>query len=115
VPMRLGFANENAAGLPGVRLAEISGVPLTIDVFDYSGLCKMTEVYETNPHIAHSLCAKLSAAEEAAERGDPQAKIGALDAYRNEVEAQTDKTLTLHQAGVLATLEKVLISGSDSR
>ena len=107
-PMHLGAANENVRELPGVSLADVSGTPLTIDVFNYPGLCSMTEVYVTNPDIAHSLCAKLSAAQEAEERGDVHAKAGALDAYCNELEAQVDNTLTQHQANVLMTLAKTL-------
>jgi prepilin-type N-terminal cleavage/methylation domain-containing protein len=106
--MHLGAANENVAALAGVSLADISGTPLTIDVFNYPGLCTMTEVYETNPHIAHSLCARLSAAEEAEERGSREAQADALEAFVHEVRAQVDKTLTHHQADVLMTLAGVL-------
>jgi type II secretory pathway pseudopilin PulG len=106
--MHLGTANESVAALPGVSLADVSGIPLTIDVFNYPGLCKMTEVYETNPRIAHSLCAKLSAAEEAEERGDTEAQVEALDAFVHEARAQVDKTLTQRQADVLTTLAKPL-------
>jgi hypothetical protein len=74
----------------------------------FPGLCQLTEIYETNPGIAHSLCAKLNAAEEAEERGNGHAESGELNAYGNEVEAQVDKTLTQHQASVLMTLAKTL-------
>ena len=107
-PMQLGTANENVAALPGVTLTQVSETPLNPNMVSYSGICKMTEIYDTKPGIAHSLCAKLSAAQEAEERGDEQAKKGALDAYAHELEAQTDKTLTQHQASVLMTLAKTL-------
>jgi hypothetical protein len=68
----------------------------------------MTGIYETNPDIAHSLCVKLSAAQEAEERGNAHAKAGALDAYSHELEAQVDKTLTQHQVSVLMTLARTL-------
>lgn len=68
----------------------------------------MTEVYETNPDIAHSLCAKLSAAQAAEEKGNARAKAGELNAYSHELEAQADKTLTQHPVGVLMTLAKTL-------
>lgn len=55
-----------------------------------------------------SLCAKLSAAQDAEERGNAQAKAGALGAYSQELEAQVDKTLTQHQASVLMTLASTL-------
>jgi prepilin-type N-terminal cleavage/methylation domain-containing protein len=106
--MNLGAANESIAALSGVSLTEISGTPLTIDVFNPPGLCKMTEVYETNPHIADSLCEKLSAVEEAEDRDNKEAQVDALDAFVHEVAAQADKTLTQHQADVLTTLAGVL-------
>jgi hypothetical protein len=106
--MHLGAGNENLTTLSGVSLADLSGTPLTIDVFNYPGLCKMTGVYETSQQIAYSLCAKLSAAEEAEERGNAQEQVDALNAYGNEVEAQTQNSLTQHQADVLLTLAKVL-------
>jgi hypothetical protein len=106
--MHLGAANENFHALPGVSLADISLTPLTIDVFNYPGLCEMTEVYETNPHVAHSLCAKLSAAEEAEERGNRERRVDMLDAFVHEVREQAGETLTQHQADVLTTLAAVL-------
>jgi prepilin-type N-terminal cleavage/methylation domain-containing protein len=107
-PMRLGAGNENVTSLPGVSFADISGTPLTPNMASYPGLCQMTGIYETNQGIAHSLCAKLSAAEETEERGDVHAKIGELNAYSHELEAQAGKTLTQHQASVLMTLARTL-------
>jgi hypothetical protein len=107
-PMQLGAGNENVAALPGVSLADISGTPVNPNMVGYAGLCEMTEIYETHRGIAHSLCAKLSEAQEAEERGNVRAKAAALDAYCDELEAQADKTLTQHQADVLMTLAKTL-------
>jgi prepilin-type N-terminal cleavage/methylation domain-containing protein len=107
-PMHLGAGNENVAALSGVSLTDVSGTPFTPDVFNPSGLCEMTEVYETSPHVAQSLCSKLSAAQETEERGNAHAKAGALDAYLDELNTQVDKTLTLHQASVLMMLAKTL-------
>jgi len=106
--MHLGAANENFAALPGVSLADIALKPLTIDVFNYPGLCEMTEVYDTNSHVAHALCVKLSAAEEAEERGNLDRRVDALDAFVHEVGEQAGETLTQHQADVLTTLAGVL-------
>src|SRR5262249_28944444 len=91
-----------------VSFDDISGLPLQPDMLSFPGLCTMTETYVTKPGVAHSLCAKLSAAQEAEERGNPQAQVGALNAYRHEVEAQANKSLTEHQATVLITLAKTL-------
>jgi prepilin-type N-terminal cleavage/methylation domain-containing protein len=107
-PMHLGAANENVAALPGLSLTEISGTPIIPNMVSYPGLCEMTEIYEAHPGIAHSLCVKLSAAQEAGERGDAHAKAEALEAYGHELEAQEDKTLTQHQVDVLTTLAKTL-------
>jgi hypothetical protein len=107
-PMHLGAANENVAALPGVSQAEISGVPIQPNMVSYPGICEMTEIYETNPDIAHSLCARLSAAQEAGQRGNAHAKAGELNAYRHGLEAQVDKSLTQQQASVLTTLAETL-------
>ena len=107
-PMQLSAGNDIVASIPGVSLADVTAVPLTIQMFEYSGVCQMTQVYETNPDIAHSLCAKLSAAQEAEEKGNARAKAGELNAYSHELEAQAGKTLTQHQVDVLMTLAKTL-------
>jgi prepilin-type N-terminal cleavage/methylation domain-containing protein len=104
-PMHL---DEGPTELPGVSFTDISGTPILPNMVSYPGICQMTEIYETNPDIAHSLCAKLSAAQEAEQRGDTHAKAGALGAYSHELEAQVDKTLTQHQVTVLTTLAKTL-------
>ena len=107
-PMHLGAANENPAVLPGVSLPEVLRAPISPNMVSYSGICRMTEIYESNPDLAHSLCAKLSAAQEAEELGNARAKAGALNAYCEELEAQVDKTLTQQQASVLMALAKTL-------
>jgi len=104
-PMHLDDGPEE---LPGVSLAGISGAPIIPNMVSYPGICQMTGIYETNTDIAHSLCAKLSAAQDAEERGDTHAKAGALGAYSHELEAQVDKTLTQHQVRVLMTLARTL-------
>jgi len=107
-PMQLGAGGENVAGLHGATLADVSTTPLLIDVFNYDGLCQMTEVYETNPVVAESLCAQLAAAEDAELRGNTNARVGALGVYCNELQAQAGRTLTEHSASVLMTLARTL-------
>src|SRR5215471_7863752 len=73
-PMQLGAGGENVAGLHGATLADVATTPPLIEVFNYDGLCQMTEVYETNPGVADWLCAQLAAAENAEQRGNTTAR-----------------------------------------
>ena len=70
----------------------------------YSNLCSLTRQFVSQSGVANSMCIKLSEAEAAAARGSPQAKAGALDAYRSEVAAQRGKALTAQQAEILIQL-----------
>ena len=107
-PMQLGAGGENVAGLHGATLADVTATPLLIDVFNYDGLCQMTEIYETNRVVAESLCAQLAAAEDAELRGNTNARVGALGVYCNELQVQVGRTLTEHSASVLMTLARTL-------
>ena len=53
-------------------------------------LCALTEQFVTNEGVANSMCAKL--------------RSGSLNAFINEVRAQTDKALTRAQAELLIRL-----------
>ena len=53
-------------------------------------LCALTAQYVTNEGLANSMCAKL--------------RNGSINAYINEVNAQTDKALTRAQAELLIRL-----------
>ncbi len=70
----------------------------------FASLCNLTEQYVTKQGIAHSLCAKL----DAAAGGDGDANHGPLNAYVNEVQAQSGKALTAAQAAVLSRLARAL-------
>lgn len=74
----------------------------------YASLCTLTERMVSQAGIAKSLCAKLAAAEAAAERGNTNAKRGALGAYVNEVQAQTGKAISSADAAVLIRLAGAL-------
>src|SRR5206468_1414157 len=68
----------------------------------YAGLCAATKHYlKASPGVATSLCSKLSAAEAAGRRNNPNARTGELAAFKNEVAAQSGKTLTPAQATAL--------------
>ena len=60
----------------------------------YDDLCALARQDATKPGVADSLCAKLSAAEADALRGETQAKAGVLGAFAHEVSAQSGKALS---------------------
>ncbi|HMG32597.1 MAG TPA: hypothetical protein VKM94_01565 [Blastocatellia bacterium] len=68
----------------------------------------LSQFYSAKKGIAHGLVAKLDAAEAAEKRGDLSTKAEALEAFANEVRAQTWKALTPNQALVLVTLSRTL-------
>jgi hypothetical protein len=73
-----------------------------------ASLWNLTKQFVTNGGVAYPLCAKLDAAQAAAARGDTKAKAGELNAYKNEVAAQSSKTLTSDQAATLTRLANTL-------
>jgi prepilin-type N-terminal cleavage/methylation domain-containing protein len=91
----------------GVELSELQGDPVT-PLFSYGGLCNLTKLTVSGRGIANSLCAKLSAAEAAAARGDLQTQQHLLNAFRNELEAQAGKAITRRRATTLSTLSRTL-------
>jgi hypothetical protein len=70
----------------------------------FDSLAALTNQFISQHGIANSLTAKLSVAGAAAARGDFNAESGELNAYANEVSAQTGKALTASQAGILTKL-----------
>jgi hypothetical protein len=76
--------------------------------FSYDGLCSLTRSYVTNAGIANGMCAKLDAAGSAEERGNTAAKLGALNAYMNQVAAQSGNALTHPRATALITFAHTL-------
>jgi hypothetical protein len=74
----------------------------TVEVIvTFDGLCELTHSYSTKPQIADSLCAKLR---NAAAAPNANALDGLLDAFQNQVDAQTNKAFTPAQAAVLKRL-----------
>lgn len=80
---------------------------LVINTFD--SLCRVTVAEETNPAIAHSLCVKLEGASDAAARSDMNAADGMLNAFVNEVNAQTGNTIGASDASGLQGLAQLLM------
>ena len=77
-------------------------------VANETSLCALTRQLVTKPAIASSLCAKLTAAAAAAERGNADAHDGAIGAYVNELDAQRDKSISGPNADVLIALARTL-------
>lgn len=71
-----------------------------------ASLCTLTGQFlaSSKPQLTTSYCAKLNAAEAAAQRGDTAAKASAIDAYKNQLAAQRGKALTASQVTILASL-----------
>jgi hypothetical protein len=65
-------------------------------------------MYVQKEGVATAMCAKLSAAEAAEERGAAEAKKGSLGAYINQVSAESGKALTRRRATTLIALAKTL-------
>ena len=61
-----------------------------------------------DPGLAQSLTSKLQGAKEAEDRGNDSAKQGKLNAFTNQVRAQSGNKLTDEQADVLAKLAAYL-------
>ena len=77
-------------------------------VANETSLCALTRKLVTKPAIASSLCAKLTAAAAAAERGNADAHDGAIGAYVNELDAQRGKSISGPNADVLIVLARTL-------
>jgi hypothetical protein len=73
----------------------------------FDSLCTLSVRYADGA-LGNSLCAKLNAAESSAARGNTKAKGNQLDAYRNEVRAQSGKKLTVAEAATLIRLSNLL-------
>jgi predicted extracellular nuclease len=80
----------------------------------FDDLCRLTRSYVTKAGIGDALCDKLAAAKAADAQGDAKAKSAALNAYANQVRAQTGKALTAAQAATLIDLAGQLSRASDT-
>jgi len=66
----------------------------------FASLCALTEGFVSQTGIANALCAKLSAAA----HGSSQDRAGAINAYINQLSAQSGKTLSAAHAATLRVL-----------
>jgi len=77
----------------------------TVDVgVTFDSLCALTETLVGKTDVAQALCDKLDAAEAANARGNTKARDNVLGAYRNQLDAQTGKSVSPADAALLRRL-----------
>jgi hypothetical protein len=108
----LGLAQQLGWGANGEDLTRIPPVDpsqlvwdQSMNLFSYDGLRHLTNLMVSQPH-AHSLVAKLDAAEEAERRGISTAQKGVMDAYQKELSALAGKFVSQGDASTLSTLSR---------
>lgn len=75
---------------------------------DEASLCGLVQEFSTNSGIASGLCAKLDAAAAASARGQLKTVLNDLNAFDNQVAAQSGKALTAGQATLLTEITMTL-------
>jgi hypothetical protein len=78
-------------------------IQFTVTV-DFDSLSRLTEDFVTKKEVAHSLTEKLQSAKESASKGNNKAMMGQLNAYENQLNAQSGKSITEQQAKILISL-----------
>src|SRR5581483_2747721 len=87
---------------------EGSGSTMFTVTVDASSLCGLVQQWAKNGGIANSLCVKLNAAAAAEARGQTKTKQNNIDAFDNEVSAQSGKGFTAAQAKLLVQFAAAL-------
>jgi prepilin-type N-terminal cleavage/methylation domain-containing protein len=104
--MRLELLSSEERMAIGVSLSGLQGNPG--EILDFNGLCSLTQLYVSEQGTANQLCAKLIAARNAAEHGNPEVRDRFLTDYINDVEAQIHRTVTKRKGITLITITKTL-------
>jgi prepilin-type N-terminal cleavage/methylation domain-containing protein len=86
--------------------SDLNGDPALL--FSYDTLRLLVVYYAEKSGVADGLIAKLDAAQAAEQRGNFKAKAGQLNAFRNQVRAQTGKSLSVVRSHVLMVLSETL-------
>jgi hypothetical protein len=89
--------------LSNIDFTNLPGDPAFL--FSYQSLRVLTTLYSDDDGVAQGLIAKLDAAEKSP---NLKARQGQLNAFQNQVAAQTGKALTINQARTLLALVKTL-------
>jgi hypothetical protein len=110
-----GYAGAFAVGLNSFSASATdqagntgSGATSFTVVVTSESLAKLTRQLVTHPDTAQFLVAKLEAAAAAAARGNEEARVGAITAYIQQVQALSGKSLTVEQAELLIRLARAL-------
>lgn len=103
----LGTNSYSATGTDNAGNVGHGQTSFTLTV-DTDSLCTLTKRWVTNPGIAGALCAKLDAAKASIARGDTNSKNGQLDAYRNQLSAQSDKSIPADKVAILTKLSQAI-------
>jgi type II secretory pathway pseudopilin PulG len=112
--MKLDMLSADERAQIGVHFSDLQGDP-TAQFFSYGGLCDLTKMYVNKEGVASAMCAKLSAAAAAEERGDFEARNGAVTAYLNQLAAQSGKSLTRKREMTLNNLIKTRYDAGKNR
>lgn len=102
----LRLSDEEIVALPDTDLTDLEGDPAYL--FSYDALRVLSTLYSNHEGVTSGLVAKLDAAEAAEIRGNAKAKRGQIDAFQNQVRAQTGKALSGQQARTMLALSKTL-------
>ena len=92
----------------GVNPAVTSDTPVNVSAPTPASLSALVSDYVNKSGIAHSLTAKLKAVQNAIDKGNPNAKAGAVQAFINEVNAQSGKSISTDDAAILIALAQDL-------
>lgn len=103
----LGSHTLNAGAVDNAGNQGSATTTFTVQV-NYSSLCNLATQFSTSTDVATGLCDKLTAASQAAARGQNAPKANILKAFNQQVSAQTGKALTSQQAAVLTNLAGAL-------
>ncbi|MCV9888716.1 Ig-like domain-containing protein [Metabacillus halosaccharovorans] len=103
----LGINKFTATATDKAGNTAIAEIEFTVTV-DFDSLGRLTETMVTKEGIADALVKKLQAAKASAAKGNQQAMNGQLNAYENQLKAQTGKSISEENSKLLIDLVKKL-------
>ena len=103
----LGTHSLSASATDNAGNTGSGSVTFTVTV-DGTSLCNLVEAWAKNKGIANSLCTKIRAAEAAGARGQTKTKQNNINAFDNEVSAQSGKGFTAAQGRLLVQFAAAL-------
>jgi hypothetical protein len=103
----LGTTTRSASATDNAGNTGSGSTTFTVGV-TFDSLCTLSANFSTDSAVDKGLCDKLAAAKAAAGSGDAKAKNNNLNAYRQQVAAQSGKAVTKQQATLLTNLSNAL-------